>query len=825
MIKIIEDNENKLIICNESISLEFIKIGVDKGRFSLSFFNNSSKPIYLKNCFSVINFLDSINNLLDSIKSTHFEYDSKIKEFNDELGNGVKIIFQTRNELNNSLSYSLQFKLYDSKDFIILNLINVSYNGEKLTHSFIPLAIENEKLFLSGTEEHSDLNKITWFKNGWQSWSYCTVFRGDERDIPGCSSEILSMVQDNQDNIIKARFYSEYCTVITDTFSKNSLILGFITFKDQFSRITIDYENEVILKHLYAICCLDGIQLSKSSINSSEELYLSAKKNNEGYIGLVDYAKVVKLKNKVDSIKKEVPIGWCSWYYYYINIKQEDMIQNLEFFRKSKDLKINFMQLDDGYFTKIGDYLTTNEKFPNGLTWLFSRINENGFKGGIWTAPFIANRRSELFKTYKDWFLTKSGKPLKTLFNWNAFQYSLDLSRKEVLDYLKYLFKKLKFGLDKQNEIENKPLIQFFKIDFLHAGIPFNADYSNKALTRAQIYYKAIKAIRDSISGNLYLLGCGAPLGPCIGLVDAMRISCDTAPEWDAGYLERYENGRGIAFPGLKPALINTLYRSFMHKHFWINDPDCLMIRRKETKLTLEEIRLQMTIFGLSGGQILISDKMPNLSKEEIDDAKLLIPPFNPTDFDPIPIDAFISPLPSIYALETEEKIGKRFLIAIINWSDNKIDKKLRLTNILPKKEIMEEDFLIFEFWRKEVLGIYKRDDLINLKNINPHSCVYLSIIPLNNNNKNEPLIVSSSIHISQGCLEITNISFDKLKNNLEIQLKLPGYREGDLFIKIPKNKSITRCKHHHEQWNDEHNIWKIHVEFENNSSFSINFS
>ncbi|MHA1641462.1 MAG: hypothetical protein ACTSVX_01880, partial [Promethearchaeota archaeon] len=136
MIKIIEDNENKLIICNENISLEFIKIGVDKGKFSLSFFNNSSKPIYLKNCFSVINFLDSINNLLDSIKSTHFEYDSKIKEFNDELGNGVKIIFQTRNELNNSLSYSLQFKLYDSKDFIILNLINVSYNGEKLTHSF-----------------------------------------------------------------------------------------------------------------------------------------------------------------------------------------------------------------------------------------------------------------------------------------------------------------------------------------------------------------------------------------------------------------------------------------------------------------------------------------------------------------------------------------------------------------------------------------------------------------------------------------------------------------------------------------------------------------
>ena len=40
-------------------------------------------------------------------------------------------------------------------------------------------------------------------------------------------------------------------------------------------------------------------------------------------------------------------------------------------------------------------------------------------------------------------------------------------------------------------------------------------------------------AIRRGAGDDAFILGCGAPLGTCIGVVDGMRIGPDVAPSWD----------------------------------------------------------------------------------------------------------------------------------------------------------------------------------------------------------------------------------------------------------------------------------------------------
>ncbi len=53
-----------------------------------------------------------------------------------------------------------------------------------------------------------------------------------------------------------------------------------------------------------------------------------------------------------------------------------------------------------------------------------------------------------------------------------------------------------------------------------------------------------------------------------------------------------------------------------MHRKLWLNDPDCLMLRARETRLTADErAALTATIAG-SGGMLLISDDMALLEKE-----------------------------------------------------------------------------------------------------------------------------------------------------------------------------------------------------------------
>ena len=66
---------------------------------------------------------------------------------------------------------------------------------------------------------------------------------------------------------------------------------------------------------------------------------------------------------------------------------------------------------------------------------------------------------------------------------------------------------------------------------------------------------------------DAYLLGCGAPILPSVGLVDAMRVSPDT-------FHEGGEDGsRGLR--GLMPLAA----RAWQQGRFWVNDPDCLVAR------------------------------------------------------------------------------------------------------------------------------------------------------------------------------------------------------------------------------------------------------
>ncbi|MFX0154623.1 MAG: glycoside hydrolase family 36 protein [Candidatus Hodarchaeota archaeon] len=827
MIEIINDNNDIIEVFNGIIGFKFNKSGENKGNYEIYFKKNGLDECIIKNCYSVINFYPQDKEDIIECASKSYIFESNTEKIANSSGDGLKVVFKSLSNVNQEISFKIQFTLYENKDFLLIKLIDIIDNSlnQLAVHSISPLTIKNSFLWLSGLDHPTNLHNITWFKHGWQSWSYSKLIFGNEEDTKGPEREIFKMVYDNQDYKIEGRFYSEYCTVITDLQSKTSLVLGFTTLKDQFTRVIMDYENPLDLKLLTTIGCMDGVIFNDNSINSSEELFICFKTKNRGYYGLIDYAKIVKRYNIKKKIKP-IPIGWCSWYYYFREINQEEMIKNLEFFKNNKNnLPIDLIQLDDGYFKEIGDYNNINSKFPNGLPWLFEEIKKSEFQRGIWTAPFFGGRKSDLFKNHRDWFLKKSGKILKTHFSldWQGFQFSLDLTNKNVLAYLRTFFSNLLYAF-KNNQFTNMDfLVNYFKIDFLHAAVPLDAEYKFKNLTRAQLYHNGIRTIRNAITDKSFLLGCGAPLGPCVGLVDAMRISEDTAPIWEIE--DTPEELKEIPVPALKEALLNILYRSFMHKYFWINDPDCLMIRRNDTKLNLDEIRLQMTIFGLSGGQILISDDMSKLSEEEINDAKLLLPPYNPKKYDPLLVDAFTSELPSIYMLQTKEVIGKRYLVALINWNNDFISKKLKILDLVPNFSTNDKKFYIFDFWNEKFLGEFKVNDSFEISEIEPHSCRYLNIIPINKKIEDLPVLISSNLHITQGCCEIKNFEYYQEFNQLEIGIELSGIREGFILLKLPHNRKIVKANIKYSYIDPKYNLWKVFIDFENKITLNIDLT
>ena len=72
--------------------------------------------------------------------------------------------------------------------------------------------------------------------------------------------------------------------------------------------------------------------------------------------------------------------------------------------------------------------------------------------------------------------------------------------------------------------------------------------------------------------GDAYLLGCGAPIRPSLGLVDTMQVSPDSEPR----YLPKEGD---VGRPSLRAAMLTGRAGASQQDGFWVNDPDDLIVR------------------------------------------------------------------------------------------------------------------------------------------------------------------------------------------------------------------------------------------------------
>ncbi len=301
--------------------------------------------------------------------------------------------------------------------------------------------------------------------------------------------------------------------------------------------------------------------------------------------------------------------GWCTWYHYFHDVTEEIFLRNLDALAASRDeIPIEVVQLDDGYQRAIGDWLETNGKFPRGIAPLAGAIRDAGFRPGIWTAPFCVAPESRLFADHRDWLLRRGDDLhrglLHPLWSKEASIYVLDTSREEVCAHLMRTFAALS-GMG----------FSYLKLDFLYAAA-MQARARDGSVTRAARLRRGLDAVRAGAGEDAFLLGCGCPLGAAVGVVDGMRIGPDVAPYWHVD--------PGTAIPGIEAtvpstrnALRNVVNRAWMHRRLWLNDPDCLMARTRDTKLGEAEVKSLAAGIAVTGGMVIFSDDVPGLAPEE----------------------------------------------------------------------------------------------------------------------------------------------------------------------------------------------------------------
>ncbi len=271
----------------------------------------------------------------------------------------------------------------------------------------------------------------------------------------------------------------------------------------------------------------------------------------------------------------ETIFGWCSWYHYYGHETEADVLANARELKENGVLpEGSVIQIDDGWNRtqedaprNWGDWMP-GSKFARGMQAVADDLHASEFKAGIWLAPFSVDAASELALVHSGWMLNPEGKKLlETGVNPVC---GLDLTHPGVLEFIDETFERVfnEWGFD------------YVKLDFLHHAMAEGPRY-DLSLTRTEALHNALQRIRRIAGDDRFILCCGCPFGPAVGVADAMRIGFDVGSRWHAPMLtELWPHGNC----SIKPAAYSSIYQQWMNGQWWLNDPDCLIVRSRATR-------------------------------------------------------------------------------------------------------------------------------------------------------------------------------------------------------------------------------------------------
>jgi alpha-galactosidase len=314
---------------------------------------------------------------------------------------------------------------------------------------------------------------------------------------------------------------------------------------------------------------------------------------------LATYAEGAAAQAGVGPLRAVEP-GWCSWYCYWTEVTEADVLANVAAADRL-DLPIRTVQVDDGHQAEIGDWLERSPRF-GPLAGLTDRILGSGREAGIWTAPFLVGARSRIAAEHPDWLVDGA---VAAPNHWEQEIRVLDVTHPDAAAHLVEVFATLR-----------AEGFRYHKIDFLYAGAMPGGRHADA--TPLDAYAEGLRLVREGIGEDAFLLGCGAPLLPSIGRVDAMRVSPDIDP--------KVEPPDGdISQPSQRAALAAGRARAWMHGRLWINDYDCLIARPE-----VEERERWAAHLRDLGGLLLSSDPLDALDARGLELTRELLRPADP---------------------------------------------------------------------------------------------------------------------------------------------------------------------------------------------------
>ncbi|MGC2057964.1 MAG: PKD domain-containing protein, partial [Candidatus Sulfotelmatobacter sp.] len=359
-------------------------------------------------------------------------------------------------------------------------------------------------------------------------------------------------------------------------------------------------------------------------------------------------------------IAAENMLGWWSWTAFYTKITEGAAVTNAQFLAEHlKALGYDYFHFDLGYAYSRGEYATPNaSQFPNGMWDVTHRVCRLGLKVGIWTAPFDVGERAWIYEHHKDWLVHNAhGDPI-SIGNAEEVEgerlFVLDVTHPDAQEYLRQTYRTLvrEWGAS------------YIKLDFMD-NTAIEGYYHRPNTTALEAQRIGLEIIRKAVGEDVLLDKDGSPMLNPVGLVDEGRVSQDT----------------GHAFLRSKEAEPGIAARYYMHRNFFIDDPDAFTVSRQlleertiQAPLTLSEAQVSIALAAVSGGMFEIGDDLTILGS----DAERLALVKNPDLLAMVNLGRAALPFdlltytekdeqPSVFLLHEDRR---QSILAVFNWTE-----------------------------------------------------------------------------------------------------------------------------------------------------------
>lgn len=621
-----------------------------------------------------------------------------------------------------------------------------------------PDALPIERLSVLTCDEgylRTPLDQLTVRRTGWQTFSPASLATPAPYIDPWLQPPLYA-----PDRALNATGYQplSWMTVLR-TADRHPLLIGFGGAKNYLGTIDVQPGTFGSGHRLAAHNHLEGVALEPGASITSEPLLLSWGPDEQTLLGWYGDFVGAFMDARVPS---HTPTGWSHWLYYFAQVTEQDIVENMRIIA-DRDLPFEYIQVDDGYQTAFGDWLSINDKFPHGMQWLAEQIKATGRKPGIWLSPFMAYSTSQIVTEHPDWFLhddagrlinvNRHGDPY-----WAVPNYGLDITHPDAYAWLENVITTMcqTWGYE------------YIKADFLYAGA-IRAKRYDQTVTSVQAYRRGMALIRR-IAGDRLVLGCGAPLLCSVGFVDDMRIGPDLSWEFDSpGVIAPPD----ATLPHSREPLLSLFSHQWMNRRLWVNDADYLRVRQHNINLDWPQTVALSALIALGGGALYNSDKLATLEPAGFDFMKRLYPA---ATSNALPVSTGAG-RPEYLLEQTVRGDGRWYIAARFNWAEQPLD----LATAPEDWHIPSGEYHVYDLLGERYLGINPTSTVA----VEARGAGLCSLCPV----AKQPQVIATKGHLLGPAGDIQRTGWQH--NELRIELASGRQLATQLLVTVPDGYAI----------------------------------